>query len=40
MAMQWGAVASKFILYNRDICKAQVRSLGIFENTGSNEAQL
>ena len=27
------------ILYNRDIFKVQVRSLEIFENTGSNEAQ-
>ena len=37
MAMKWGPVAVNAYTIYRDICKVQVRSLGIFEHTGCSE---
>ena len=39
MALYWGLVASNRYRIFRDTCKVQVRSLGIFEQTGHSEAQ-
>ena len=37
MAMQWGQVALNGYTIYRDLCKVQVRSLGIFEHTWRGE---
>ena len=37
MAMKWGPVARNGHTVYGDICKVQVRSLGIFEHTGCGE---
>ena len=38
MAAKWGAIASSGYTIYRDVCKVQVRSLGIFEHVGRSEA--
>ena len=38
MAMQLGPVASNGYTIYRDICRVQVRSIGIFEHTWRSEA--